>query len=122
MPTPIFDSLPFSSSHTVSWIHIGDLHMTRSGEQNEIDLGRIVDEINAVYAKGGVDFDFIPGILLMTEASSRMRLSAGTWTDWQFPGVASSATTTCTRRALTTFVVTSRTRSTAASQLGPTVS
>lgn len=35
--------------------------MTRAGEQNEIDLGRIVDEINAIYAKGGVDFVFIPG-------------------------------------------------------------
>ena len=35
--------------------------MTRSGEQNEIDLGRIVDEINAVYANGGVNFVFIPG-------------------------------------------------------------
>jgi len=61
MPTPIIDSLPFSTSKTVSWIHIGDLHMTRPGEQNEIDLGRIVDEINAVYAKGGVDFVYIPG-------------------------------------------------------------
>lgn len=61
MTHPIFDSLPFSSSRTVSWIHIGDLHMTRAGEQNEIDLGRIVDEINAVFAKGGVDFVFLPG-------------------------------------------------------------
>ena len=48
MPNPLFDSLPLSPSKTVSWIHIGDTHMTRSGEQNEIDLGRIVDEINAV--------------------------------------------------------------------------
>ncbi len=35
--------------------------MTRPGEQNEIDLGRIVDEINAVFAQSGVDFVFIPG-------------------------------------------------------------
>jgi predicted phosphodiesterase len=35
--------------------------MTRPGEQNAMDLGRIVDEINAIYAKGGVDFVFIPG-------------------------------------------------------------
>ena len=48
MPSPIVEWLPFSSSGTVSWIHIGDLHMTRAGEQNEIGLGRIVDEINAV--------------------------------------------------------------------------
>ena len=56
-----FESLPFSSTKTVSWIHIGDLHMTRPGEQNESDLGSIVDEINAVDANGGVDFVFIPG-------------------------------------------------------------
>ena len=35
--------------------------MTRAGEQNDIDLGRIVDELNAVYACGGVDFVFVPG-------------------------------------------------------------
>ncbi|SEB69810.1 metallophosphoesterase family protein [Terriglobus roseus] len=61
MPAPITDSLPFSASGTVSWIHLGDLHMTRPGEQNEIDLGRIVDEINAVYARGGIDFVYLPG-------------------------------------------------------------
>jgi Icc protein len=61
MPRDSFTSLPFSASQTVSWIHIGDPHMTRRGQQNEIDLGKIVDEINAVYAKGGVDFVFIPG-------------------------------------------------------------
>ncbi len=61
MHAHIFDSLPFSPSRTVSWIHLGDLHMTRPGEQNAMDLGRIVDEINAIYAKGGVDFVFIPG-------------------------------------------------------------
>lgn len=61
MLTPTFTLLPFSASRTVSWIHIGDLHVTRSGDQSEIDLGRIVGEINAVYAKGGIDFVFIPG-------------------------------------------------------------
>src|ERR1700760_1924672 len=56
-----FHDLPLNASGTVSWIHIGDTHLTRSGEQNEVDLGRIVDEINAVYAKGGIDFVFVPG-------------------------------------------------------------
>jgi 3',5'-cyclic AMP phosphodiesterase CpdA len=56
-----FESLPFALSRTVSWIHIGDTHLTRPGEQNEIDLGRIVDEINAIYANGGVDFVYVPG-------------------------------------------------------------
>jgi 3',5'-cyclic-AMP phosphodiesterase len=56
-----FASLPFHSSRTVTWIHIGDPHLSHAGEQNEIDLGRIVDEINEVYAKGGVDFVYVPG-------------------------------------------------------------
>jgi 3',5'-cyclic-AMP phosphodiesterase len=61
MSNPTFGELPLASSGTVSWIHIGDTHMTCSGEQNEIDLGKIVDEINAIYACGGVDFVFVPG-------------------------------------------------------------
>jgi len=61
MPNAPIDSLPFSPTQTVSWIHIGDTHLTRAGEQNEVDLGRIVDEINAIYARGGVDFVFVPG-------------------------------------------------------------
>lgn len=56
-----FESLHLDPSSTVSWIHIGDTHITRAGEQNEIDLGRIVDEINEVYSRGGVDFVFVPG-------------------------------------------------------------
>jgi predicted phosphodiesterase len=61
MPNSTFATLPFSSSKTVSWIHIGDTHITRDGEQNALDLGRIVDEINALYADGGIDFVFVPG-------------------------------------------------------------
>lgn len=34
----------------VSWIHIGDLHMTRAGEQNDLDLEAIVNEINTAFA------------------------------------------------------------------------
>ncbi|SFS18954.1 3',5'-cyclic AMP phosphodiesterase CpdA [Granulicella pectinivorans] len=61
MSQSTFESLPLSPTQTVSWIHIGDTHLTRPGEQNEIDLGRIVDEINDRYAKEGVDFVFVPG-------------------------------------------------------------
>ncbi len=56
-----FQSLPVNPSGTVSCIHIGDTHITRAGEQNEIDLGKIVDQINEVYAHGGIDFVFLPG-------------------------------------------------------------
>ena len=34
----------------LSWVHIGDLHMTKAGEQNDLDLRAIVEEINAVFA------------------------------------------------------------------------
>lgn len=35
----------------VSWIHIGDPHMTRAGEQNDLDLEAIVNEINTAFAR-----------------------------------------------------------------------
>lgn len=44
----------------VAWIHIGDTHLTHAGEPNEIDLGRIVDEVNAVFARH-LDFVYVPG-------------------------------------------------------------
>lgn len=56
-----FQPLPAGPDCTVTWIHLGDLHMTEAGEQNEIDLGRIVDCINQVYAKHGVSFVYLPG-------------------------------------------------------------
>jgi 3',5'-cyclic-AMP phosphodiesterase len=44
----------------VSWIHLGDLHMTSPGEQNHLDLAKIVDEVNLAFA-GSVSFVFLPG-------------------------------------------------------------
>lgn len=44
----------------LSWVHLGDLHMTRAGEQNHLDLAAIVDEINRAFA-GSVSFVFLPG-------------------------------------------------------------
>jgi hypothetical protein len=44
----------------VSWIHLGDLHMTRAGEQNDRDLQAIVNEINAAFADS-VSFVYLPG-------------------------------------------------------------
>lgn len=61
MRIPSSTSLPWAPSRTVSWIHIGDPHLTRAGEPNEIDLGAIIDEIDAVYANRGIDFVFVPG-------------------------------------------------------------
>jgi hypothetical protein len=44
----------------LSWVHIGDLHMTKAGEQNDLDLNAIVDEINRSFA-GSLSFVYIPG-------------------------------------------------------------
>ena len=44
----------------LSWIHIGDLHLTETGEQNHLDLEAIVDEINQVFADS-ISFVYLPG-------------------------------------------------------------
>ena len=44
----------------VSWVHVGDLHMTRPGDQNDLDLQAIVDKINAAFADA-VSFVYLPG-------------------------------------------------------------
>jgi 3',5'-cyclic AMP phosphodiesterase CpdA len=44
----------------ISWAHIGDLHMTEAGEQNDLDLISIVDEINRAFAVS-LSFVYIPG-------------------------------------------------------------
>jgi predicted phosphodiesterase len=44
----------------ISWVHLGDLHMTKAGEQNHLDLAEIVDEVNKAFA-GSVSFVFLPG-------------------------------------------------------------
>ena len=56
-----FQPLPAAPDGTVTWIHLGDLHMKKAGEQNEIDLGRIVNVINEIYARRGVSFVYLPG-------------------------------------------------------------
>jgi predicted phosphodiesterase len=44
----------------VSWVHLGDLHMTKAGEQNHLDLAEIVNEVNRDFANS-VSFVFLPG-------------------------------------------------------------
>ncbi len=44
----------------LSWLHIGDLHVTREAEQNYLDLKRIVDLAKGLPA-GSVDFALLPG-------------------------------------------------------------
>jgi predicted phosphodiesterase len=44
----------------ISWVHLGDLHMTKAGEQNHLDLAEIVNEVNRSFADS-VSFAFLPG-------------------------------------------------------------
>lgn len=44
----------------ISWVHLGDLHMTKAGEKNHLDLAEIVNEVNRAFA-GSVSFVFLPG-------------------------------------------------------------
>ncbi len=44
----------------VSWVHFGDLHMTKAGERNDLDLAEIVNEVNRAFADS-VSFVFLPG-------------------------------------------------------------
>ena len=44
----------------ISWVHIGDLHMTAAGEQNHLDLVAIVEEINRAFADS-IAFVYLPG-------------------------------------------------------------
>jgi 3',5'-cyclic-AMP phosphodiesterase len=48
------------SAGVVSWVHFGDLHMTKAGEQNHLDLAEIVNEVNQTFADS-VSFVFRPG-------------------------------------------------------------
>jgi len=44
----------------ISWVHLGDLHMTKADEQNHLDLAGIVNEVNRAFA-GSISFVFLPG-------------------------------------------------------------
>ena len=55
-----FRPQPPDTAGAVSWVHFGDLHMTKAGEQNHLDLAEIVDEINRAFADS-VSFVFLPG-------------------------------------------------------------
>ena len=49
-----------AASRVLSWLHVGDLHLTAAGEENHRDLGRIVALANAL-PPGSLDFAVLPG-------------------------------------------------------------
>jgi Icc protein len=57
---PPFQPEPPDAAGVISWIHLGDLHMTNPGEQNHLDLAEIVNEVNRAFV-GSVSFAFLPG-------------------------------------------------------------
>ena len=60
------DSLPIprpvDASGIVTWVHIGDLHLTGPEKQNNRDLHSIVDSLDQIFS-AGVNFAFLPGDL-----------------------------------------------------------
>jgi Icc protein len=59
-PKRRFQPQPPDAAGVVSWVHFGDLHMTKAGEQNHLDLAEIVNEVNQAFADT-VSFVFLPG-------------------------------------------------------------
>jgi len=59
-PKRRFQPQPPDAAGVVSWVHFGDLHMTKAGEQNHLDLAEIVNEFNQAFADT-VSFVFLPG-------------------------------------------------------------
>lgn len=59
-PKPPFRPQSPDAAGVISWVHLGDLHMTKAGEQNHLDLAEIVNEVNQAFS-GSVSFAFLPG-------------------------------------------------------------
>lgn len=58
-PEP-FQPLPADAAGVVSWVHIGDLHLTEPDAQNARDLETLVGEIDRTFARR-ISFVFLPG-------------------------------------------------------------
>jgi 3',5'-cyclic-AMP phosphodiesterase len=57
---PPFQPQSPDAAGVISRVHFGDLHMTKAGEQNHLDLAERVDEVNRAFA-GSISFIFLPG-------------------------------------------------------------
>jgi 3',5'-cyclic-AMP phosphodiesterase len=56
LPSP----LPLDITGIVSWVQIGDLHLTTAAEQNFADMRHIAEQLNARFA-ANLNFVFLPG-------------------------------------------------------------
>lgn len=68
----------------ISWAHIGDLHMTLSGEQNHLDLVRLVDELNRAFADS-LAFAYTPGDVADQGAASQYQVVRQVLDELQLP-------------------------------------
>ena len=59
-PLQVFSPRLPDAAGVISWVHIGDLHMTDACEQNHLDLISIVEEINRAFADS-IAFVYLPG-------------------------------------------------------------
>lgn len=55
-----FQAAPMDSAGLLSWMHIGDLHTVRAGEQNDLDLRAILATVNRCFADS-ICFVYLPG-------------------------------------------------------------
>ncbi len=62
-----------TGGRVLSWLHIGDLHLTAAGEENHRDLHRIVALAN-VLPSGSLDFALLPGDLADDGTADQYRL------------------------------------------------
>ena len=57
----------------VSWVHVGDLHITTEDQQNYADFKTIINNVNR-YLKNGVNFALLPGDNANDHAETQYRL------------------------------------------------
>jgi predicted phosphodiesterase len=83
-PPPSFTPHPPDAAGVVTWVHIGDLHMTRAGERNHQDLLAIVDELNHAFSPS-VSFVFLPGDIADDGSAAAYRVVRGAIDPLQIP-------------------------------------
>ena len=94
---------PPDPAGVISWVHVGDLHMTSAEEQNYLDLLAIVAETNDVFA-GSISFTFLPGDVADHGSAAEYRIVRPRWTTLS-PWCSSWEITMFTRRASSTSYV-----------------
>lgn len=75
---------PLLNPGVVSWIHIGDMHITTADQQNYKDLQTIISHVNQ-YVKNGVNFTFFAGDNANDDTTAEYQLIKDAVAQLQFP-------------------------------------